>query len=133
MNARHAKLAALCLFSVGEPISVRAQSSPPIHALGPILATSTEPLAAVSQVRAISGGRVIVNDNTGRRVLMFDSTLKRVTVIADTTSATGNSYSSRAGGLISYRGDSTLFVDPKTVSMLVIDPAGRIAKTLAAQ
>jgi hypothetical protein len=132
MRARHAKLLALWLFSGSEPKFLLAQSSPPVHALGPLLAITSEPLAAVSQVRAISGGRVIVNDNTGRRVLMFDSTLQHFTVIADTTSATGNSYSSRAGGLIAYHGDSTLFVDPKSVSMFVIAPSGRIVKTLAA-
>jgi hypothetical protein len=108
------------------------QALPPVRPLGPVLATSTEPLAAVSQVRALPGGRVIVHDNAGRRVLLFDSTFKSFTVIADSTSATGTAYGSRIGGLIDFRGDSTLFVDPQSISMLVIDPNGKIVRTMAA-
>jgi hypothetical protein len=62
---------------------------------------------------------------------MFDSTLSTFTVVADSTSATANAYSSRLGGLIAYRGDSTLFVDPTSLSMLVIDPAGKIARVMS--
>lgn len=105
---------------------------PPLRPLGPVLAMSDEPMSSVSQVRALPDGRVIVHDLTGRRVLMFDSTFKHVTVIADTTGATANAYGSRLGGLIAYRGDSTLFVDPQSISMLVIDPNGKIVRTMAA-
>jgi hypothetical protein len=108
-----------------------AQSAPAVHQLGPILATSTEPLASVSQVRALPGGGVIVNDNTGRRVIMFDSTFQHSMVIADSTSATGNAYSSRLGGLIAYRGDSSLFADPSNLLLLLIDAKGKIVRTLA--
>lgn len=110
----------------------RAQTPPPVRPLGPVQATSTEALASVTQVRALPGGRVIVHDLTGRRVLLFDSTFKNFTVIADSTSATGNAYGSRLGGLVSFRGDSTLFVDPQSISMLVIDPNGKIVRTMAA-
>jgi hypothetical protein len=109
-----------------------AQTPPPVRPIGPVLASSTEPFSAVSQVRALPGGRVIMHDLTGRRVVLMDSTFKSVTVIADTTSATGNAYGSRLGGLIAYRGDSTLFVDPQSISMLVIDPNGKIVRTMAA-
>ncbi len=108
------------------------QQLPPVHPIGPVVSTSAEPLASVSQVRALPDGRVIVNDNTGRRVLMFDSTFKTFTVIADSTSATANAYGARLGGLIAYRGDSTLFVDPASLSMLVVDPNGKITRTMAA-
>jgi hypothetical protein len=64
--------------------------------------------------------------------VLFDSTLQHVTVIADSTSATGSAYGSRLGGLIAYRGDSTLFVDPASLSMLVIDANGKIVRTMAA-
>jgi hypothetical protein len=63
---------------------------------------------------------------------MYDSTFKKFTVIADTTSATGNAYGSRLGGLIAARGDTSLFVDPQSISMLVIDGNGKIVKTMAA-
>jgi hypothetical protein len=96
-----------------------------------VLNTSVEPLASVSQVRALPGGRVIVNDNTGRRVVMFDSTLKLIAVIADSAGSVGSAYNSRLGGLIAYLGDSTLFVDPTSLSMVVIDADGKIVRTMA--
>jgi hypothetical protein len=111
--------------------TVAAQQPPVVRALGVVLNTSVEPLASVSQVRALPGGRVIVNDNTGRRVVLFDSTLKVITVIADSTGASGSVYSSRLGGLIAYHGDSTLFVDPASLSMLVIDANGKVVRTMA--
>jgi hypothetical protein len=55
-----------------------------------------------------------------------------VTVIADTTSATANAYGPRPGGLIAYRSDSTLFVDPASLSMLLIDPNGKIVRVMSA-
>jgi hypothetical protein len=75
---------------------------------------------------------VIVNDILGRRVVMFDSSLATFTVIADTTSATASAYGPRPGGLIAYRGDSTLFIDPASLSMLLIDPSGKIARVMSA-
>jgi hypothetical protein len=109
-----------------------AQSLPPIRQLGPVTAVTKEPLGSVSSVRHLPDGRVIVNDIVGRRVVIFDSALAGATVIADTTSATANAYGVRAGGLIPYRGDSTLFVDPGSLSMLLIDPSGKIARVMSA-
>jgi hypothetical protein len=85
----------------------------------------------VSAVRALPDGHLFVNDNSGRKVVLYDATLASFKVIADTTSATANAYSSRAGGLFAYKGDSTLFVDPTSLSMLVIDDAGTIARVMA--
>src|SRR6266480_5282288 len=109
-----------------------AQSLPPVRQLGPVTAVAKEPLGAVSSVRQLPNGRVLVNDIIGRRVLMFDSSLSNVMVVADTTSATANAYGVRPGGLIPYRGDSTLFVDPASLSMLLIDPNGKIARVMSA-
>ncbi|MDP9206723.1 MAG: hypothetical protein M3P12_14960, partial [Gemmatimonadota bacterium] len=110
----------------------QAQSLPPIRQLGPVTAVAKEPLGAVSTVRHLADGRVLVNDIIGRRVVMFDSSLATATVIADTTSATANAYGPRPGGLIAYRGDSTLFLDPASLSMLLIDPNGKIARVMSA-
>ena len=41
-----------------------------------------------------------MNDNLGRKVSLYDKSLANPLVVADTTSATANAYSSRAGGLI---------------------------------
>lgn len=114
-----------------EPTPPAAGSLPPIRPLGKVTAASSELLSAVSQVRALPDGRVLVNDNTGRKVVLFDAGLTGYTVVADTTSATANAYSSRAGGLIAFKGDSTLFVDPTSLSMLVIDGKGQITRVMS--
>ena len=109
-----------------------AQSMPPVRQLGPVTAVGKEALGAVTTVRALSDGHVLVNDIIGRRVLMFDSTLSTIAVVADTTSATANAYGTRPGGLLAYRGDSSLFIDPASLSMLLIDPNGKIARVMSA-
>jgi hypothetical protein len=108
-----------------------AQQRPPVRQLGPVVAKASESFAIVAGVRALPGGRVLVNDITRRRVVLLDSALATVTVVADSTSSTANAYGPRPGGLIAYRGDSTLFVDPASMSMLVIDPAGKIARVMS--
>ena len=111
--------------------SALAQQRPPIRQLGAVTAKTAETFGNIASVRALSDGSLLVNDIPGRRVLMFDSNLSKFTVIADSTSATGNAYGGRTGGLIAYRGDSTLFADPASVSMLVIDPSGKVARVVA--
>lgn len=95
-------------------------------------ATSTELLGSVAAVRQLPSGNLLVNDQTRRRVVMLDKDMKLVGVVADSTSNTGNAYGARPGGLITYRGDSTLFIDPASLSMLVLDQNGKIARTMAA-
>lgn len=122
-------LAAAIVIAGGIPAT--AQQLPPIRQIGAVVTTTTEKLGAVSAVRQLSNGSVIVNDIVGRRVLLFDADLKKFTVVADTTSATANAYGTRPGGLIPYRGDSTLFVDPASLSMLVIDGSGKIGRVMS--
>jgi hypothetical protein len=120
-------LATLTLLS---PVAA-AQQRPAARPLGPAVATS-EPFVALSAVRELPRGQVLVNDPGSRRVLLLDSLLKVVRVVADSTPTTANAYGARPGGLIAYRGDSTLFVDPSSLSMLVIDPDGKIMRIIAA-
>jgi hypothetical protein len=103
-----------------------AQQVPNAHPLGPVTATIAEPFGAVQAVRQLPDGRLLVNDPTKRRVVLFDADLSKYTVVADSTSATATAYSGQMAGLIPYRGDSTLFVDPQSMSMLVIDPKGSL-------
>jgi hypothetical protein len=124
-------LGALIAFATAGAIA-GAQSLPPVRQLGPVTAGTKYSLGAISTVRQLSDGHILVNDIIGRRVLMFDSALANLTVIADTTSATANAYGTRPGGLIAYKGDSTLFIDPASLSMLLIDPAGKIARVMSA-
>ena len=79
--------------------SALCQTLPPVRQLGPVTAVSHDSLGAVSSIRALPNGRLLVNDIVGRRVLLFDSALAVVSVVADTTSATANAYGTRPGGL----------------------------------
>jgi hypothetical protein len=89
-------------------------------------------MGSVSTAIALPNGKVLVNDILKRRVLLMDSTFTQVTVVADSTSSTANAYGGRTGGLLSYRGDSALFVDPSSMSMLVISSDGKITRVMSA-
>jgi hypothetical protein len=106
-----------------------AQDRNVIRQLGPITARAAEPVAAIA-IRPLPSG-VLVNDAPRRRLVLFDDQLSTFTVVADSTSATGNAYSGRLGGLLAYKGDSSLFTDPASLSMLVIDPAGKVARVMS--
>jgi hypothetical protein len=125
-------VALLLVLSALTTATARAQQSrPPLRQLGRAISTS-EALGAVSAVRQLPNGLLLVNDPIKRQLLLMDSSLKTIAVVADTTSATKHAYGARGGGLLAYRGDSTLFVDPASLSMLVIDPAGKIVRVMAA-
>ena len=129
MNSRTFSGAIVLIAAISTGAS--AQQRPPIRQLGAVTAKSAEKLTNVPSIRALSNGSLLVNDMTSRRVLMFDPQLSKFTVLADSTSATGNAYGGRTGALIAYKGDSSIFADPTSVSMLIIDPSGKIARVVA--
>jgi hypothetical protein len=122
----------IALVLAAPPLAAQTTPKVAVRPLPAPTATSTETVRSLAAVRQLPGGNVLVNDQAGRRVLLMDSTLKLIGVVADSTSSTASAYGARPGGLIPYRGDSTLFVDPASLSMLVIDPAGKIARVMAA-
>jgi hypothetical protein len=103
---------------------------PPIRQLGAVSATASEKLGVVTNIRPLADGGVYVNDPLGRRVLLFDASLATFTIVADSMGANGNTYG-RSANLIAYRGDSTLLVDPQSLSMLVLDKAGKVARVMS--
>lgn len=124
-------LAGLTVAATAAPLA--AQQLPPVRLLGQITKVSAAGvLGSVSMVRPLSNGAVIVNDVTRRQLVLLDADLVKQRTIADSSMATGKSYGSALGGLIAFRGDSSLFVDPSTLSMLVIDGSGGIARVMAA-
>jgi hypothetical protein len=117
-------------------ISARAQApsnSPtvPIRQLAKLDHTSVDALGSAATAFQLPDGGVIVNDIRARRLVLFDSTLAHTTILADTTSATSNAYGHFGGTLIRYRGDSLLFVDVASLSMLVVDPNGKLGRVIA--
>jgi hypothetical protein len=101
---------------------------PPIRKIATASALSKELLGGINSVVELRDGRVLVNDGTRRRLLAMDTTLTKVEVVLDSLAEVSNTYGTRAGTLIPYRGDSTLFVDPASYAVLVLDPDGRIAR-----
>lgn len=120
-----------CILIIAAARTAMAQTLPAIRPLGPIERVSAEPLMSVNTTVALSDGRVYVNDVTAHRVLLFDSTLTRAQVVADSTSVTAKAYGPRPGTLFAFHGDSALFVDPASGSMLVLGPDARIDRVIA--
>ena len=118
-------------FLAASAMAAGAQQRPAIRQLGATVSKAGETFTNVSAVRPLSNGSVLVNDVGGRRVLLFNPQLSAFTIVADSTSATANAYGGRVGGLIAYKGDSSLFVDPQSISMLVIDPSGKVARVMS--
>ena len=101
---------------------------PPVRRISTASALSTEQLGSITGVRQLRDGRVLLNDGSRRRLLLLDTTLKVVDVVLDSLSESANFYGTRPGALLAYLGDTTLFVDPASYAMIVLDPEGRFAR-----
>lgn len=113
--------------------SVVAQEQPAIRPIGAFMRVSAPgALGSVTSVRQLSDRQVLVNDIVRRQLLLLDSTMTIAVVVVDSARNAGGTLGAQVGGIIPYRSDSTLFVDPASLSMLVIDPRGRIARVIAA-
>lgn len=110
-------------------------TSIPVRTLAPSSAVSTDSLGAVVIVRALSTGAVLVNDVQKHRVLHFDSTLQtsRIAMDSAVTSPTmaAAPIAITPAQLIAYTGDSTLFVDLSSNSLLVLDPSGKVSHVMS--
>ncbi len=106
-------------------------SGPPVRKLGPATHVSSVGFTSIQHIRQLADGRVLVNDASRRQVLLLDSTLSNPIVVVDSAGGRQNSYGLRAGGLLPFRSDSSLFIDPVSTTMLVIDPRGQIARVMA--
>jgi len=116
--------------STSPPAAAAAATTvgPPMRRISTASAVSTEQLGSILSVRELPDGRVLVNDGTRRRLLLMDTTLTTVKVVLDSLAEYANTYGIRPGAMIPYRADSTLFIDPASLAMLVLDPAGEIAR-----
>jgi hypothetical protein len=113
---------------VGFGAAAAAQTPPAVRLIAAPDATSPRSFGGPAAVRQLPDGRLLVNDTQRRQLLVADASLANVTVLADSGTSTARSYGARAGGIIPYLADSTLFVDPAGLSMFVISPSGAIAR-----
>jgi hypothetical protein len=110
------------------PGVLASQQAPAVRLIAAPDASTQPVLTAPVAIRQLPNGGVLVNDIVKRQLVLFDPTLANATIVADSVSGGANSYGTRPGGLISYLGDSTLFIDPAGLSMFVIGPTGAIAR-----
>ncbi|WP_434479522.1 hypothetical protein [Gemmatimonas sp.] len=108
-----------------------SSSRPAIRPLGSVKAVSKDSMGIVFNVRALPGGKLLVNDAANRRVVLLDSNFAVIKVVADTTPGNPNAYGGGLASLIAFRGDSTLFVDAQSLSMLVIDGNGEVQRVMS--
>jgi hypothetical protein len=64
-------------------------------------------------------------------LLLFDATLASYKVVIDSTPGATNSYGRIAAPLIPYMGDSTIFTDYSSQSLLIIDQTGKVVRVTA--
>lgn len=113
-------------------VPVAAQSGlPPIRRLAAPIATSPKTFRSVWFIRSLPHGKLLVNDVGARRVTLVDTSLAEGSVVADSVPGAAADYGARPGGLIPYRADSTIFVDPAAPAMFMIDPSGKVTRTMA--
>lgn len=123
-------------------LSVRADAQQPkdpakvtIRALAPSSAVSKDSVGPNVAVRALSNGSVLVNDVSTRRVLMFDATLAKTKVVIDTIGGAGPDAPAKiqapANTIIRYLGDTSLYADRISQSLLVIDPNGKVTRVMS--
>lgn len=101
---------------------------PQIQALATATAVSTEKLGSIMDVRQMPDGRVMVNDGARRRLILMDTALRKVGTLLDSAGSRNSSYGAQPGTIIPFRGDTTLYVDPASYTVLYFDPQGKIVR-----
>jgi hypothetical protein len=82
-------------------------------------------------VREVAGGKVMINDGRRRQIKLFDSTLSSFALVSDSTPGTSIYYGPYGMQLIPYFGDSSVFGDFPSQTILVLNARGEVAKTFA--
>lgn len=123
----------LCMPTLNISAQSTAVGSIPVRSLHNFRTSDSTTLQSISGIRRLPGGSVLVNDANRRQLVLFDSSLAHARVIADTSSRSEYSYGLRpkAGALIPYVADSTIFADNESSVLLVINPVGEIVNVVA--
>lgn len=124
--------AATALTQLAAANSLSAQTTVPIRELAPVEVRSRESFGSIFGARQLSGGKVLVNDALRKQLIVLDADFGARTVSIDSASASGQNYGPRASPLIPYLADSSLFVDGQSLTLLVIDPNGKVARVMSA-
>src|SRR5689334_17086004 len=107
------------------------QESVPLRQVQPPSANSDRAFGGILGLVELKDGRVLVDDGGRLELVVLSADLSTSLILADTVGAAANRYPATPGQLIEYLGDSTLFFDLENHAFLVIDPSGRIVRTMA--
>ncbi len=118
--------------ATSQPSRPGTDPGPAPRPIGPVVATSAMEFADIRHIRPLPDGRVLVNDGLRHLVWMVDAALRTATVVVDSAPGHVNSYGREAGGLLPWVADSSLFVDPQSKALVVLDPRGRVGRVMAA-
>ena len=125
------------LAATASPASAQVSPETPSTATVPVrdvtapLAKAMRPIGGANMLRALPDGSIFINDVQRRQLLRFDATLQNVVVVADTAPGALMPYGQRPIGLLPYLGDSSIVVDPATLSMVVLDKNGKTVRVMA--
>lgn len=117
--------------------ALHAQPAPkiPIRTLAPSTAVSKDSVGPLVAIRELPNGSVMLNDPYTRRVLLFDAKLSSAKVVIDTIGGAEPGAPAKiqqpALTLIPYLGDSTLYADRVSQSLLVLDGNGKVARVMS--
>lgn len=96
-----------------------------------VVASSEEPFGSLVTLRQLANGQLLVNDVRGRRALLLDSSLSVIRIVADSGQSERLQYGRRPAMMVPYFGDSTLFIDGSSLSILVLDEGAKHVRTIA--
>jgi hypothetical protein len=120
-----------CGQTAAAPKVAPIQKGIPLIDLPPASAKAAETFGAILGIHQAGDGKVLVNDAVRRQIKLFDSTLATATIVRDSAPGSATSYGPRPAPLIPYLGDSSLFADWNSRTMLVLDSRGQVAHALA--
>ncbi|MBC8088878.1 MAG: hypothetical protein H7Z40_16560 [Phycisphaerae bacterium] len=127
--------AVVATVAVDFPIHAQAAPKSPIRTLAPSTAVSKDSVGPLVAIRELSDGSVMLNDPFTRRVLLFDAKLAGAKVVIDTIGGAEPGAPAKiqqpALTLIPYLGDSTLYADRVSQSLLVLDANGKVARVMS--
>jgi hypothetical protein len=103
----------------------------PVRTVSTTASTDSGLFSGITTVRALSDGRVLVNDLTRRRLVFLDSSLKRFNFLADTAAGAPNRFGAQRIRLLPFLGDSSLWIDEDASAIVLIEPSGKFGRVMA--
>ena len=117
--------------AIGAQAPAPAQQGVPVVELSPATTKTATTFGGILGVRPVAGGKVLVNDGGRRQIKLFDSTLTNATMVSDSVPGTSTYYGPYGMALIPYLGDSSLFADFPSQTILVLNGQGAVVRALA--